>query len=239
MQICLTLLANSLLLDPSSSAAVIDTTGNLDILRLYTQIVRRLQSDASLLEKFPAQFEQVEDLAAKVLERVKIMRVFDLVGVMEAVEEIREGLEGNKTTTKAVRRPELEVMRGDGGDPAVVEPVPTSPPQRSRERVIADSEDEDEEMLSEAEEDQGSVHTSSRRDGHSGDAETRAEESYNSAQEQGEQDGAKVTFILIDNLAHVINPLLKNDYTHSMLSLIFKQTENMDETNVPAQQTPS
>lgn len=212
MQICLTLLANSLLLDPSSSAAVIDTTGNLDILRLYTQIVRRLQSDASLLEKFPAQSEQVEDLAAKVLERVKIMRVFDLVGVVEAVGEIREGLE-RKTTTEAVKRSETEMRRGD--DQSVVEPVPASPPQRSRERVIADSEDEDEDMLSE--EDQDSVHTPSR-DGHNGDAETRAEESNKPAQERSGQDDGKVTFVLIDNLAHVINPLLKKDYTHSMLS---------------------
>lgn len=214
MQICLTLLANSLLLDPSSSAAVIDTTGNLDILRLYTQIVRRLQSDASLLEKFPVQSEQVEDLAAKVLERVKIMRVFDLVGVMEAVGEIREGLDGKTTTTEAVRRPELEGRRGD--DQTVVEPVPASPPQRSRERVIADSEDEDEDMLSEEEQD--FVQTSSR-DGQSKDAETQAEESYKPVQETGQDDG-KITFILIDNLAHVINPLLKKDYTHSMLSLL-------------------
>ena len=77
---------------------MVDTTGNFDVLQLYAFILKRLQGDVGLRGRFQQGVGMegvgVEDVAAKVLDRVNIMRVFDLVGVIEAVGEIRDELEG-------------------------------------------------------------------------------------------------------------------------------------------------
>ncbi|PVH94656.1 hypothetical protein DM02DRAFT_633532 [Periconia macrospinosa] len=226
-EFCLTLLANSLLLNPTTSAAVIDTTGNFNILRLYTQIVHRLQSDPTLLAVFPARTDDgdgnatVEDLAAKVLERVNIMRVFDLVGVMEAVGEIREGLEGVKTRTTAVPPVEHERDKDKAPDEVTEKLDPVVPPPRPRKTVIADSEDEDEDMLFEEEENSPVENefvdmNSSTPATSAQPTETEPAQSSDAPHRQDTQTNeGKISFILIDNLAHVINPLLKKDYIHT------------------------
>ncbi|KAF1935688.1 hypothetical protein EJ02DRAFT_471004, partial [Clathrospora elynae] len=148
-EICQTLLVNSLLQYDGSTAAVIDTTGNFDVLKLYTRIVAQLQRSPEILASIrlvsSSEFGyKVEDVAAKVLDRVKIMRVFDFVGVTEAVGEIRDELEGQRAVNHEKEEWKESVVVEQGW------PATPLPPRRT---VVADSEDEDEddEMLFDAE----------------------------------------------------------------------------------------
>lgn len=207
-QLALALLTTSLLSSPSSLAAIIDTTGNLDVLRIYSLLITRLRQNSHLL-----QIQQdavgsvdlaVDDLAKKILERVKIMRVFDLEGVAEAVEEIGEGLEA--------KGEDEEMKNGEQG--GVIEKKSLAVPKRKT--VIADSEDEDEddeEMLF----DNPEPNTTPIPP-----LEVPKNPERSKTPERGEEgvDEGKVSFILIDNLAHVLNPLLKKDYVHGKPDLL-------------------
>lgn len=92
--------ASHLISDPASEAAIIDTTGSFSPLRLRDIIVRllhsadseRYQQSGYVYEKLSAEadVESLESLrakATKMLDRVKVMRVFDFVGVIEAIGE--------------------------------------------------------------------------------------------------------------------------------------------------------
>ncbi|KAF2676143.1 hypothetical protein K458DRAFT_322730 [Lentithecium fluviatile CBS 122367] len=215
VDLCLTLLANSLLQDPNSTAAIIDTTGNVDIMRLYTFILSSLQSDTALLgilrTNHASADPSVEDVAAKVLDRVKIMRVFDLVGVVEAVGEIRDGLEGKwgRETTEV-------------GETKATEQNQTEGP-RPKKTVIADSEDEDEEedeMLFETED---APRVTPKSDP------IPEQDLLKAPCEAYPENEDRISFTLIDNLAHVINPLLKKDYiqTHAFSSSFLLTLSNL------------
>jgi hypothetical protein len=164
-------------------------------MRLYMIIVSRLRSDTPLFDKLRSSYGSadlsVEEVAEKMLERVKIMRVFDLVGVIEAVGEIREDLEVKKKSD-------------------VVPP---------RKTEIADSEDEDEDDS----DDEMLLNTEPTAIAHSTSpllpesaAETLPPLQHAGVSEAPPSTGeAQISFILIDNLAQVINPLLKKDYIQS------------------------
>ncbi|KAF2249099.1 hypothetical protein BU26DRAFT_312056 [Trematosphaeria pertusa] len=205
VELCLTFLTNCLLQAPTSTAAIIDTTGNLDILRIYTLIVSRLQADSSLLNSLrgTSSLEGVstENVAAKVLDRVKIMRVFDFVGVMEAVSEIRDGLEGRRPPAE---KDEIESVKK-------IEKEDEAPPQPPRRTVIADSEDEedDDEMLFDNE--AAALAQSVALPASQPNVQPQLPDpAHEDEQERGLEE--KISFILIDNLAHIINPLLKKDH---------------------------
>jgi len=151
----------------------------------------------------------VEDVAAKVLDHVKIMRVFDFVGVREAIGEIRDDLEGRKVSNR---------KKAD----AKAEPVakaksltPEAPPVPKR-TVVADSEDEDDddEMLFDtsapttdpAPAVQQPIVDQQRK------TTITPKEAEPEPDASKENSSGKVKFVLIDNLAQVINPLLKKDY---------------------------
>ncbi|KAF2794823.1 hypothetical protein K505DRAFT_360720 [Melanomma pulvis-pyrius CBS 109.77] len=202
-QLALGLLTTSLLSSPSSLAAIIDTTGNLDVLRIYSLLIMQLHQDSHLLriqkDAVGSVDLAVDDLARKMLDRVKIMRVFDLEGVVEAMEEIGEGLEG-KGEGEEMKNREQEV---------VVEKKSLTVPKRKT--VIADSEDEDEddeEMLF----DNPAANIIPMPP-----LEVSKNPERSKTPERGEEgvDEGKVSFVLIDNLAHVLNPLLKKDYVHA------------------------
>jgi len=144
-----------------------------------------------------------EDLAAKVLDRVKIMRVFDFVGVREAIGEIRDEIEKKKDVERASnseeKKTELPMNEAAKEEP----PVEKVPVKRT---YVADSEDEedDEEMLFDSDV-----------------TGTRAAQSVQNPEptriEASEDTNAEIIpgpmkIVLIDNLAQVLNPLLKKDY---------------------------
>ena len=107
MQVALHVLTSHLLHDHNSQAALIDSTGNFDVLRLYQIIVQRIKAKqaseraAATSNVNPQVFyaetstEEMNKAASQVLDRVKIMRVFDFVGVSEAVSELRDSWRGS------------------------------------------------------------------------------------------------------------------------------------------------
>jgi hypothetical protein len=200
-------------------AAVVDTTGNFDVLGVYTGILGRLRKDGAALaemRKVAASKDEdtMEDVAAKVLDRVKIMRVFDFVGVREAIGEIRDDLEGRKV----VNRKKDEARPVYANSPKRPTPEPLTPELVPKRTVVADSEDEDddEEMLfdtsASAQETVPSAIQDAQPDQH---IQTTTLETNPDTKPEREETIKKVTFILIDNLAQVLNPLLKKDYIQS------------------------
>lgn len=165
------------------------------------------------LKKAPAcELLDVEDLAAKALERVKIMRVFDLVGVLEAVGEIGEGMRVDRAGFKEdeVRKVELEIKESEQKKSGQEE-------KQGRRTVVMDSEDEDEDMLFDAPSEpdvaptipEGGkgipvAHTPNPRPLQNDHADESTENTTNPAPE-------RISFILIDNLAHIVSPLLRKD----------------------------
>jgi hypothetical protein len=122
-----------LLSSHTAEVAYIDTTGNFDVLRFHETILHRLRQKQSL-ESLQRQYEErvgsppasAEMESEWLLRRVKIMRVFDFVGLTEAITELREGLERSGRPGRH-RGPPLW--------------------RESRRTEIPDSEEEDEEEI--------------------------------------------------------------------------------------------
>ncbi|KAI5203061.1 hypothetical protein E4T39_04329 [Aureobasidium subglaciale] len=85
--ISLHLLISHLLASPTHTATLIDATGNLDVLKLYRNLITRLSAANNDHEVNVKQ-------ATLTLDRVKIMRVFDFEGVVEGVNELVDELQG-------------------------------------------------------------------------------------------------------------------------------------------------
>jgi hypothetical protein len=181
-----------------------------------------------------------DDLAAKALDRVNIMRTFDLVGVMEAVGEVRDELERRNPQG---REEEVEERLGDGplADLPLEEvqrELHTEPEKNLPKRTFVADSDDEEEMLFDDEpafqksktvptaealpiEEQDEIlfvdGPADERDStpHPPHTTTTAQvQSPGTRQLKSEIDTtpAKPAFLLIDNLAHVISPLLQKDY---------------------------
>lgn len=224
--------------NPTALAAIIDTTGAFDILKLYGVILARLQRDdvvtraraeglraafGSGLEAAPEWLRglgreeggslggmkkeagSVEERAERLLSRVRIMRAFDLVGVEEAVEEVRIGLEGRETEDDGDKEAvestlrEARKVRESSGDEGIEE--------WRKNLEVADSEDEDEGY--DEDEDgmllEPKTPTSERQDGSERKASPR------SGEPQGTQEEA-VEILIIDNITQVVSPLMKSNY---------------------------
>ncbi|KAF2634855.1 Pal1-domain-containing protein [Massarina eburnea CBS 473.64] len=209
VEVCLTLLANSLLGEKGSVAVVVDTSGNFDVLLLYNVLASRVRADSELLGRLGGGGEGVtaEGVAAEMLDRVKIMRVFDLVGVMEAVGEVRDALEGRMGPVVLEEKKEMP----DGVGSEKRDEVEASR-TLARKTEIADSEDEEDEILFESETETATTYQT-QLDNPTATVQV-LEPDLMKMEGISETEG-KVTFILIDNLAHVVNPLLKKDYAHS------------------------
>jgi hypothetical protein len=76
---------------------VIDTTGTFDVFRLHQIAMSKLPSRLSDNEK-SAEAEQL-------LHRLKIMRVFDFDGMLEAVAEVERDLAKRRSTTAVAQKP--------------------------------------------------------------------------------------------------------------------------------------
>ncbi|KAH3968986.1 hypothetical protein HBI56_237870 [Parastagonospora nodorum] len=187
-EVCKSLLIDSLLRYPRSGAAVVDSTGEFDVVGLYTSILGRVKNGSTVLGE-----KEVENLAAEMLGRVGIMRVFDFVGVREAVGEIRDGLEGGKERVEKRERM---------GTPKQPTPEPLTP----KRTVVADSEDEDED-----EEDEEMLFGAAQP-APLPVPQTEPPKQPPSRHEPKENPHAgKLKFILLSSLTQVLTPLLKKD----------------------------
>jgi hypothetical protein len=133
------------------------------------------------------------------------MRVFDFMGAREAVDEIRDGLEKKKNIEPAskVEEKNEHALKEDN---AMIEP-PTDKLQMKR-TYVADSEDEedDEEMLFDSD---ATITAAAQPVRDPEPAQTEASEAPHP---ETETEPGQIKIILIDNLAQVLNPLLKKDY---------------------------
>ncbi|KAI1519906.1 hypothetical protein Ptr86124_000274 [Pyrenophora tritici-repentis] len=211
--ICRTYLVSSLLQHANSTAAVIDTTGNFDIFRVHTLIVARLsahvdgipESLRSLLD--PEKGVGIEEVAAMVLDRVNIMRVFDFEGVKEAVGEIEAALE---KVEDEVERKNVVGLVGEEEEKRMNEreDMPNEP-EKPKRTYVADSEDEEDgeedEMLFNIETIETTTTTVAAPP-------VQIATLNISPSKPLEQQPSTIKFILIETLAQVINPLLKKDY---------------------------
>lgn len=116
------LIATHLHLSKQSEATIVDTTNSFDVRRLHKMLVSGLQGRQDV--------HDAKAEAIRTLERVRIMKAFDFVGMTECVAELRESLE---TSQRADSSPQAV-----SGQDEVTKPRAT----------IGDSEDE-EDMLGE------------------------------------------------------------------------------------------
>tara|TARA_R110002003_G_scaffold27_6_gene1391 strand:+ start:18179 stop:19096 length:918 start_codon:yes stop_codon:yes gene_type:complete len=149
---------------------------------------------------------KVEDVAANILDHVKMMQVFDFVGVKEAIGEIRDDLEGRKApkSKKEDGRPETKT------NATPPPPEPEEEPQPVQKRtVVQDSEDEadDEEMLFDT--------STPPRPAPESNLAVPDPHTPQQPDLQGPQSPNNPSLILIDNLTQVLTPLLKKDYIHA------------------------
>lgn len=194
--------------------------GTFDILRLYSIILSRLRKRPAprAAQAANSQFgagtgadereqdeQDLSDEATEVLDRVEIMRVFDLEGVVDAVEEVRQGLQGRMKAASA------EEDAGQAKDPA---PSTGQSGDRAgkRSRIarmesgIADSEDEDEEeyMLFGG--------TATVVAGPAGSISEAIEREAHTEGVEAEKTDRSVGMIIIDDLTQVASPLMKSNY---------------------------
>lgn len=129
------------------------------------------------------------------------MRVFDLVGVVEAVEEVKEGFGG--LIEEATSGEEKNSSEEEEAVEQEKKPVPAP-----RKTEIPDSEDEDDD------EDEMLLETPVITTDVASPQKEQTEDERISPPERKEETAIeeKVSFILIDNLAHVLNPLSKEDH---------------------------
>ncbi|KAJ9620634.1 hypothetical protein H2203_007842 [Taxawa tesnikishii (nom. ined.)] len=78
-----------------NGVSVIDTLGAFDVLSLHRSIASRLETrdrtaQAHAQARARQPMEDLSERAARLLDRVKIMRVFDFEGMLECIDEIRD-----------------------------------------------------------------------------------------------------------------------------------------------------
>ncbi|KAK1059220.1 hypothetical protein LTR12_015055 [Friedmanniomyces endolithicus] len=127
--IMLAALVSHLLSDPDATATVIDITLAFDLRRLHGKLAHALQLRGRDVGK-----------AMAVLERLKIMKVFDFVGLAESVVEVRESLECSNAYSPPhiLRQAAPRGTVGDSEDEDEMLDVPTLPspvPQRSSKSI--------------------------------------------------------------------------------------------------------
>lgn len=199
----------------SSSVAIIDTTGNFDVLRLYKLILGRLKSSPNVLPNSDSTTQRLEDVAAKILDRVKIMRAFDFVGVQEAISEISESFYRKERVT------EMDKEAKENLTVQMSSPETKAPAVR---KYVADSEDEEDsdKMLFDSESVVAQPEPTAQ------ESDTKLQDRFEGTPEMKQRDmeedntvsQSALKLILIDNLAQVVNPLLKKNYIQSTYSRI-------------------
>lgn len=94
---------------PTATATIIDTGLSLDVRKLHRALMFRMSDRGNA----------VEQEAAKVLDRVKIMKAFDFVGLTECLAELRDELEEGRSASHkqiSLEQPKDDGPRGTIGD---------------------------------------------------------------------------------------------------------------------------
>jgi hypothetical protein len=127
-----------LLSNTTSEVGLLDTTGTFNVLRLHSAILSRIKSNEKESNS--------DEIVDAILQRVKIIRVFDFIGVIEAVNELASKLEPQRPVTpvaapKAREIPDSEDETSDEGRDTSQQrrPVDHSAEERKMGMLIIDN----------------------------------------------------------------------------------------------------
>ncbi|TKA74815.1 hypothetical protein B0A49_02606 [Cryomyces minteri] len=206
-RITLHVLTTHLLASLTSHATVIDTTGAFDVLRLQRVAAQRLEAADGRPNNANVHVD-VGPSVNQMLERVKIMRVFDFVGLVEAIGEVRE---------------ELEL--GSAGQQAKKEPHGCD--QDATRATVADSQDVEEMLM-------GDEPPTSPRDEA---AEQQQQQQQQQQQRRQEQQTTtrqeRYGMIIVDNITQVAAPIIKSNYIqgHALLTSLLRTLTHLTRTH--------
>ena len=146
-------IASHLLTYKSGEVAFIDTTGSFSPLRLRNVFAYRLeakiqhnsyQESGYMYEKRTSRLENSKEAmieeATAMLDRVKVMRVFDFAGVVEAISEVNELMEAMTQEADRLRVAASKQRRDEVGD-SEEEPDEDEGPQGKPQHDIDHSQD--------------------------------------------------------------------------------------------------
>ncbi|KAF3038365.1 hypothetical protein E8E12_008479 [Didymella heteroderae] len=213
------LLVDALLRYPEQSVAVVDATGNFDVVALYKLVLARLERESGKagLEMEGSGGGGVQEMAARTLDRVRILRVFDFVGMKEAVGELRDGLEGKERGNDVVQEEMESVSQGiAAGEANTANNTEEGSPLQVKRTEVADSEDEEED-LEDLNDEMLFDTTAPAPDPVKTTPSNPIADASSQSTGPNEQTTTELApqpplkTILIDNLAQVLAPLLKQD----------------------------
>jgi hypothetical protein len=129
----MSIIARNIVSGIASQALVIDTTGRFFVMRLHEAFVKCLK----MRKPEP---EDVASQAEELLSKVKIVRAFDLAGVVDALGELKQQIlhdmlqnESEKSSSEAYSPPERVIPDSQDEDDEMIEVfVPSHEPRRSK-----------------------------------------------------------------------------------------------------------
>ncbi|KAF1985313.1 hypothetical protein K402DRAFT_395006 [Aulographum hederae CBS 113979] len=240
-------LVSHLLSSPNTTASIIDTTGSF-LVGLQQVLLHRIRVEDSSSSRKRGQLNldngyhvegqeaSIEERATSILDKVEYTRVFDFVGLVEAVGEVREKLEASKrisgvTETKEVfDQPSAEMTKQPKVDIEAKKyplEIPDSQGSEGNDEMLFDDADE---MLFDGANERDSP-TISR---------VEADKSVHGNQEQNtfakqdtDDEGEARGMILVDNISQVIMPLIKSNHVqaHALFIPFLRSLTNLTTTH--------
>lgn len=112
-------IASHLLSSPDTAATVIDTAISFDVRRFYRMLVSRLEDQTDAQQQ-----------AMQLLERIKIMKVFDFEGLTDSITEYKDTLDGKQALSNSPteKRAAPRGTIGDSEDEDEMLDSPSPPP---------------------------------------------------------------------------------------------------------------
>ncbi|KAK7524046.1 hypothetical protein IWZ03DRAFT_16862 [Phyllosticta citriasiana] len=228
------LLSSHLLSSPTAHATLIDTASTFDVARLYTTILSQLQqrrrlARAQLRNQMAPQPEQQqaqrqvdadagddgdeEGEAERVLDRVSHARVFDFVGMVDAVTEVRERLERQ---TQWAERGECAEETSIGKEDAQM-PGKEGEERRGLKRIQSDVthiDDTDDEMEDDDDDADAMVIEAT------GEQQMEPAAKAQRGEAQPVSDGTRGEgMIVVDSMSHIVGPMMKTNHVQSKTDL--------------------
>ncbi|KAL0256854.1 hypothetical protein SLS55_007663 [Diplodia seriata] len=156
--------------------------------------------------------EEQEAAAEKTLGKLKIMRVFDFLGMIEAISEVREILEIQQHGQKGQKNNQSHRPTG------VEDQVPANEQESGRglQRVRSTIPDSDDEMEEDEDEDVMLLEKEVKppEDERTERRAEQVQEEDNKMEEEVEE--GRVGMIVVDNITHAVSPMVKTNYAQGM-----------------------
>ncbi|KAK7615182.1 hypothetical protein JOL62DRAFT_144584 [Phyllosticta paracitricarpa] len=239
------LLSSHLLSSPTTHATLIDTASTFDVARLYTTLLsqlrqRRRLARAQLRNQMAPQPQQQqvqrqadadagddgdeEEEAERVLDRVYHARVFDFVGMVDAVTEVRERLE--RQTQRAERGECAEETSMEREDAQM--PGKEGEKRRGLKRIRSDVthiDDTDDEVEEDDDDDADAMVIDA-----TGEQQMEPAAKAQRGEAQPVSDGTRGEgMIVVDSISHIVGPMMKTNHvqTSAVLSSFLRSLKHL------------